>query len=109
MSDEKPVTDQERITAYVRIVRIVCGIDDDQHGLGEIDNPPTVVETLEGAMVRRGFRPLPCRATMRSSSISSAPSRRLQAEESWHGRRDPGFVAFHTAARKAPRRGGLEP
>jgi hypothetical protein len=30
----------------------ITGIDDDQHGLGEIDNPPTVVETLGGAKVR---------------------------------------------------------
>ena len=28
------------------------GFDDDQQGLGEIDNPPTVVETLEGVRVR---------------------------------------------------------
>ena len=52
MSDEKPVTDPETIAAYVRIAGIVYGIDDDQHGLGEIDNPPTVVETLGGAKVR---------------------------------------------------------
>jgi hypothetical protein len=52
MPDGKPITDPETIAAYVRIARIVYGIDDDQHGLGEIDNPPTVVETLGGAKVR---------------------------------------------------------
>ena len=52
MLDGKPITDPETIAAYVRMVRIVYGIDDDQHGLGEIDNPPTVVETLQGAKVR---------------------------------------------------------
>ena len=52
MLDGKPITDPETIAAYVRIARIVYGIDDDQHGLGEIDNPPTVVETLGGAKVR---------------------------------------------------------
>jgi hypothetical protein len=51
MPDGKPITDPEAIAAYVRIARIVYGIDDDQHGLGEIDNPPTVVETLGGAKV----------------------------------------------------------
>ena len=52
MPDGKPITDPETIAAYVRIARIVYGIDDDQHGLGEIDNPPAVVETMEGARVR---------------------------------------------------------
>ena len=52
MPDGKPITDPETIAAYVRIARIVYGIDDDQHGLGEIDNPPVVVETLGGAKVR---------------------------------------------------------
>jgi hypothetical protein len=52
MPDGKPITDPETIAAYVRIARIVYGIDDDQHGLGEIDNPPTVVESLGGAKVR---------------------------------------------------------
>ena len=52
MPDGKPITDPETIAGYVRIARIVYGIDDDQHGLGEIDNPPTVVETLGGAKVR---------------------------------------------------------
>ncbi len=52
MPDEKPVTDPETIAAHVRIARIVYGFDDDQHGPGEIDNPPTVVETLEGPKVR---------------------------------------------------------
>jgi len=52
MPDGKPITDPETIAAYVRMVRIVYGIDDDQHGLSEIDNPPTVVETLGGAKVR---------------------------------------------------------
>jgi hypothetical protein len=51
MPDEKPIIDPESIADYVRIARIVYGIID-QHGLGEIDNPPTVVETLEGAKVR---------------------------------------------------------
>jgi len=52
MSDEKPVTDPETISAYVRIARIVYGIDDDQPDPREIDHPPTVVETLGGAKVR---------------------------------------------------------
>jgi hypothetical protein len=55
MPDGRPITDPETIAAYVRIARIVYGIDDDQHGLGEIDNPPTVVETLGGAKVRAWF------------------------------------------------------
>ena len=37
----------------------ITGIDDDQHGLGEIDNPPTVVETLGGAKVRAWFPAAP--------------------------------------------------
>ena len=49
MSDEKPVTDPETIAAYVRIARIVYGIDDDRPDPREIDNPSIVVETLEGA------------------------------------------------------------
>ena len=61
--------DPETIAAYVRIARIVYGIDDDQHGLGEIDNPPTVVETLAGAKVRAW---LP----------AAAPSRQRRAEKS---------------------------
>jgi hypothetical protein len=54
MPDEKPIIDPEKIAAYVHIARVVYGFDDDddQYGLGEIDNPPTVVETLEGAKVR---------------------------------------------------------
>jgi len=46
MLDEKPIIDPETIAAYVGIARNVFGIDDDQHDLGEIDNPSTVVETL---------------------------------------------------------------
>jgi hypothetical protein len=52
MPDEEPITDPEIIAAYVRIARIVYGFDDDQPDPREIDNPPTVVETLEGAKVR---------------------------------------------------------
>jgi hypothetical protein len=52
MPDEKPVTDPETIAACVRIARIVYSLDDDQRGPGEIDNPPTVVESLKGAKVR---------------------------------------------------------
>ena len=52
MPDEEPITDPEKIAACVRIARIVYGFDDDQPDPREIDNPPTVVETLEGAMVR---------------------------------------------------------
>jgi len=48
MPDGKPITDPETIAAYVRIARIVYGIDDDQPDPREIDNPPTVVEALEG-------------------------------------------------------------
>jgi hypothetical protein len=56
MPDGNPITDPETIAAYVRIARIVYGIDDDQHGLSEIDNPPTVVEPLGGAKVRVDIR-----------------------------------------------------
>ena len=52
MPDGKPITDPETIAAYVRIARIVYGFDDDQPDPREIDSPPTVVETLEGAKVR---------------------------------------------------------
>jgi hypothetical protein len=52
MPDGKPITDPETIAAYVRIARIVYGIDDDQPDPREIDNPPTVVPTLDGAKVR---------------------------------------------------------
>jgi hypothetical protein len=52
MPDEKPITDPEKIAAYVRSARIVYGLDDDGHDPGEIDNPPTVVKTPAGAKVR---------------------------------------------------------
>jgi hypothetical protein len=52
MPDGKPITDPETIAAYVRIARIVYGIDDDRPDPREIDHPPIVVETLEGAKVR---------------------------------------------------------
>jgi hypothetical protein len=52
MSDEETITDPETIAACVRIARIVYGIDDERPDPREIDNPPTVVETLEGAKVR---------------------------------------------------------
>jgi len=66
MPDGKPITDPETIAAFVRIARIVYGIDDDQHGLGEIDNPSIVVETLEGAKVRAW---LPAAALSRDAEI----------------------------------------
>ena len=52
MPDEEPITDPEIIAAYVRIARIVYGFDDNQPDPREIDNPPTVVESLKGAKVR---------------------------------------------------------
>jgi hypothetical protein len=52
MPDEKPILDPEIIAAYVRSARIVYGINDDQHDPGEIDNPPIVVQTMDGAKVR---------------------------------------------------------
>jgi hypothetical protein len=52
MSDESLIIDPEGIADYVRIARVVYGLDDDGHDLGEIDNPPTVVETKDGAKVR---------------------------------------------------------
>jgi hypothetical protein len=52
LSDEKPITDPEKIAAYVRSARIVYGIDDDKHDSGKIDKPPIVVPTLNGAKVR---------------------------------------------------------
>jgi hypothetical protein len=51
MPDEKPITDPEEIADYVRIARIVHGLDN-QHDRGDIDNPPTVVKTPDGAKVR---------------------------------------------------------
>ena len=50
MPDEKPITDPEKIAAYVRSARIVYGLDGDDSG--KIDNPPIVVPTLNGAKVR---------------------------------------------------------
>ena len=86
MPDGKPITDPETIAAYVRMARIVYGIDDDQCGLSEIDNPPTVVETLGAQRSGRGFRSPPCRMKTRSSSMSSAPLRQLRVrEKSWRG------------------------
>src|ERR1700758_788676 len=52
MSDEKPVIDPEEIAVYVRIARIVYGFDDDQPDPREIDHPPIVVRTPDGAKVR---------------------------------------------------------
>jgi hypothetical protein len=52
MPDEKPIIDPEKIADYVRSARIVYGFDDDQRVPGEIDNPPTVVQTVYGAKVR---------------------------------------------------------
>jgi hypothetical protein len=66
MPDGKPITDPETIAAYVRIARIVYGIDDDQPGPREIDHPPIVVETLEGAKVRAW---LPAAALSRDAEI----------------------------------------
>jgi hypothetical protein len=34
MPDEKPVTDRDRIAAYVRIARIVYGVDDRRRNPG---------------------------------------------------------------------------
>jgi hypothetical protein len=50
--DEKPIIDPEKIAAYVGSARIVYGFDDGQHDPCEIDNPPTVVQTQDGAKVR---------------------------------------------------------
>ena len=52
MPDEEPITDPEKIAAYVRSARIVYGFDDGQHDPCEIDNPPTVIQTQDGAKVR---------------------------------------------------------
>jgi hypothetical protein len=52
MPDEKPIIDPEKIADYVRSARIVYGFDDDQRVPGEIDNPPTVAQTVYGAKVR---------------------------------------------------------
>jgi hypothetical protein len=51
MPDEIPVIDPESIADYVRTARIVYGLDD-EHAPGEIDNPPSVVKTRDGAKVR---------------------------------------------------------
>src|ERR1700678_934305 len=47
LPDEKPITDPEKIAAYVLSARIVYGLDE-----GEIDNPGTVVKIPDGARVR---------------------------------------------------------
>ena len=52
LPDEEPITDPERIAAYVRSARIVYGLDGDEHDSGKIDYPPIVVPTLNGAKVR---------------------------------------------------------
>jgi len=52
MPDEKPIIDPELVAAYVRIARIVYGLDDGEHDPGEIDNPPSVIPTPDGAKVR---------------------------------------------------------
>ena len=52
LPDEKPITDPEKIAAYVRSARIVYGLDVDEHDSGKIDNPPIVIPTPDGAKVR---------------------------------------------------------
>jgi hypothetical protein len=52
LPDEEPITDPEKIAAYVRSARIVYGFDDGQLDPGEIDKPPAVVKTPDGAKVR---------------------------------------------------------
>jgi hypothetical protein len=47
LPDEKPITDPEKIAAYVLSARIVYGLDE-----GEIDKPATVVKIPDGAKVR---------------------------------------------------------
>jgi hypothetical protein len=66
MPDGKPITDPERIAAYVHSARIIYGLDDDEHDPGEIDHPPTVVPTLDGAKVRAW---LPAAALSRDAEI----------------------------------------
>ena len=79
MPDGKPITDPETIAAYVRIARIVYGFDDDQLGPGEIDNPPTVVETLEGVRVRAW---LPVAAMWRDDEIELDEQRAVKTTPS---------------------------
>jgi hypothetical protein len=66
MPDEEPITDPEKIAAYIRSARIVYGIDDGRHDPCEIDNPPTVVKTPHGAKVRAW---LPAAALSRATEI----------------------------------------
>jgi hypothetical protein len=66
LPDEEPITDPEKIAAYVHSARIIYGLDDDEHDPGEIDNPPTVVPTLDGAKVRAW---LPAAALSRDAEI----------------------------------------
>ena len=52
MPDEKPITDPERVAAYVRSARIVYCFNSEQPDPPEIDKPPIVVKTPAGAKVR---------------------------------------------------------
>ena len=56
MPDEKPITDPEKIAAYVRSARIVYGFDDGRLDPGEIDKPPAVVKTPEKSRIRPSGR-----------------------------------------------------
>ena len=79
MPDGKPITDPETIAACVRIARLVYGFDDDQLGPGEIDYPPTVVETLEGVRVRAW---LPVAAMWRDDEIELDEQRAVKTTPS---------------------------
>jgi hypothetical protein len=55
MPDETPIIDPEKTADYVRTAELVYGLDDDPADPGEIDKPPTVVKTPDGARVRAWF------------------------------------------------------
>ena len=57
MPDEKPITDPEKIAAYVRSARIVYGLDGDEQDSGKIDSPPIVVPTMNGAAITPALIP----------------------------------------------------
>jgi hypothetical protein len=84
MPDGKPITDPEKIAAYVRSARIVYGLDDDQPDLGGIDNPPIVVPTLDGAKVRAW---LPAATLSRDAEIELDERRAVRQRRagSWRG------------------------
>ena len=79
MPDEKPIIDPEIIEAYVRSARIVYGFGDDQHDPGEIDNPPVVVPTVDGAKVRAW---LPVAALSRDDKIELDQQRAVKTTPS---------------------------